>query len=123
MQALFRAAIAALAALLGFGLFALGQSGAASADDVAATRQDGITLLTDHDDDDDGDDATDESTFDSGTGESEDATGSRETPASVDRDISVDDLTVDRTLDGGDPTIDTTANHTNDRTRNDTRNV
>lgn len=124
MQALLRAAIAAFAALLGLGLFALVQSGPATADDVVATRQDGIALLhedsgDDGDDNDDGDD--DPATFDSRTGESNDATGSRVTAVSRDRDISNDDLTKDRTMDGGDPTRDLTQNHTNDNTRNDTR--
>lgn len=125
MQALFRAAIAVFAAVLSLGLFAFTQSASASDDDVAATRQDGITLLHDDDSDDDGDDddtTTDGvTTFDSNTGESNDATGSRVTGVSRDRDLSNDDLTRDRTMDGGDPTRDFTENHTNDNTRNDTR--
>lgn len=120
MQALFRAVVALLAAVLGLGLFAF-TSSPASADDVAATRQDGVTLFhdDDDDDDDDGDDDTD-STFDSNTGESHDATGSKETAVSKDRDLSVDDNTTDKTMDGGDPTIDRSQNRTNDKSKNDT---
>ena len=130
MQGLFRAAIAVLAGLLGFGLFALVQSGAATGDEVAATRQDGITLASDDDGDEDEDEdetpdgvtvTTGATTFDSVSGESQDGTGSGVTVVSVDNDVSVDDLTKDRTLDGGDPTRDFSENRTNDGTRNDTR--
>lgn len=123
MQSLIRAAIALLAALLGASLFAFAQSSAAAGDEVAATRQDGVTLFhdDDSDDSDDDDDDDDVTTFDSGTGVSNDGTGSRVTGVTDDRDVSVDDLTKDRTLDGGDPTRDLTENHTNDSTRNDTR--
>lgn len=124
MQTLFRAVVAAFAALLGLGLFAATQSSAASGDDLAATREDSVTVLStdDGDDDDDDDDDSDDSdTFDSNTGESEDGTGSRVTVVSRDRDISNDDLTKDRTMDGGDPTRDVTQNLTNDASRNDTR--
>lgn len=147
MQALFRAAIAAFAALLGFSLFALVQSSAANGEEVVATRQDGVTLLSEDDGGDDSDGDGDQTggvttgntntstgrgvtngdttltgaTFASRTGVSNDATGSRMTVVSRDRDISADDLTKDRTMDGGDPTRDRTANHTNDRTKNDTR--
>ena len=129
MQGLFRATIAALAALLGFGLFALTQSTSATADDVVAKRDGSSTVLLSHDDDDDDDDddADDDDTDEtgasspSGTGVSNDGTGSRVTAVSRDRDISNDDLTKDRTMDGGDPTLDRTANHTNDASKNDTR--
>lgn len=128
MQGLFRAAIAALAAVLGFGLFALTQSASATAEDVVAKREDSATVLLSEDDgDEDGDDDTDTDSEEtgasspSGTGVSNDATGSRVTSVSRDRDISNDDLTKDRTMDGGDPTLDRTANSTNDATKNDTR--
>ena len=124
MQTLFRAVIALLAAVLGLGLYAF-TTGTANADEVAATREDGITLLHDDSDDDtdgDGDDDTDGvTTFDSNTGDSNDATGSRVTAVSQDRDVSNDDLTKDRTMDGGDPTRDHSASSTNDSTKNDTR--
>lgn len=131
MQGLFRAMIAALAAVLGFGLFALTQSTGASADDAVATREDSATVLLsdddDDDDDDDGDDvdtnsdlgATDVNTDASGV--SNDGTNSRVTSVSRDRDISIGDLTKDVTMDGGDPTRDFSQNHTNDASRNDTR--
>lgn len=124
MHALFRALVAAFAALLGFTFFALAQSTAASGDDVAVKREDTVSVLSadDEDDDDDDDDDEDtEATFDSNTGESADGTSSRVTGVSRDRDVSNDDLTKDRTMDGGDPTRDHTQNHTNDATRDDTR--
>ena len=128
MQGLFRATIAALAALLGFGLFAMTQSTVAFADDAVAKREDSATvLLSEDDDDDDGDDDDDTDTEQtgasspSGTGVSNDGTGSRVTAVSRDRDVSNDDLTKDRTMDGGDPTADLSQNHTNDASKNDTR--
>lgn len=132
MQALFRSAIAAFAALLGLSLFAFTQTQPASGDEVAATRQDQVTLVADEDGDDgDGDDVTDgdgtgtsagtNGTFDSHTGDSNDGTNSRVTGVTRDRDHSRDDLTKDRTLDGGDLTRDHSRHHTNDASRNDTR--
>jgi len=126
MQGLFRATIAAFAALLGLGLFALTQSTSASADDVVA-RQDSYTVLLSEDDadndgdDDDTDDDTDSVTNVDASGVSHDATNSRVTSVSRDRDISRGDLTQDVTMDGGDRTMDHTQNHTNDASRNDSR--
>lgn len=122
MQSLFRALVAGLAALLALSLLSFAQSTAASAEEYGATRQDGVTLLEEGDEDDDEDETDEESlSFQSNTGTSNDATGSRETAVSRDRDVSRDDLTRDFTLDGGELTRDRSANHTNDRTRNDTR--
>lgn len=123
MQGLFRATIAAFAALLGLGLFAVTQSTSATADDMVAKREDSSTVLLSHDDDGGGDDDTDETgaSSPSGTGVSNDGTGSRVTAVSRDRDISNDDLTKDWTRDGGDLTRDFSQNHTNDASRNDTR--
>ena len=59
-----------------------------------------------------------------GTGDSRsraDNTNSRVTKVSRDRDRSRGDLTRDWTKDGGTWTRDRSANHTNDRSRNDTR--
>jgi hypothetical protein len=125
MHASLRAAVAALAAVLGFGLFAVSQSATASGDDLAPARQDSVAVLSGDDsggdpDDDDGDDDGHEPDDDR-TGVSNDGTNSRHTRVSADRDVSNGDLTKDRTMDGGDPTRDHTRNHTNDRTRNDTR--
>jgi len=126
MQGIIRAMIAAFAALLGLGLFAMIASTPASAEDVVAKREDSSTVLLSEDDedndgdDDDADDATGASSP-SGTGVSNDGTGSRVTAVSRDRDVSNDDLTKDRTMDGGDPTRDFSQNHTNDASRNDTR--
>ena len=56
------------------------------------------------------------------TGNSNDATGSRHTAVSRDRDRSRGDKTRDWTRDGaGDRTRDRSAGHTNDKSRNDTR--
>ena len=129
MQGLYRAMIAAFAALLGFGLFATTAT-SASAHDVVANRDDSATVLLSEDDDNDDDDdddadtnsdlgATDVNTDASGV--SNDATNSRVTGVTNDRDISQGDLTVDRTMDGGDPTRDFSQNHTNDASKNDTR--
>lgn len=54
--------------------------------------------------------------------DSNDATGSRHTSVSRDRDLSVGDQTRDWTKDGsGDRKRDWSSGHTNDNTRNDTR--
>lgn len=123
MQRLLRALIAAFAALLGLGMFAMVSSSTAAADDVVAKREDSATVLLseDDDDDDDDDDTSTSVSSPSGTGVSNDATSSRVTSVSRDRDVSRDDLTKDRTMDGGDVTRDLTSNHTNDASRNDTR--
>ena len=124
MQALFRATIAAFAALLGLGLFAMTASTPASADDVVAKREDSATvLLSEDDDDDDGDDDDDDThgPADDASGISNDGTNSRVTAVSRDRDVSRGDLTKDMTMDGGDLTRDLSQNHTNDASRNDTR--
>jgi hypothetical protein len=79
-----------------------------------------ITTVDDDDDDDSGGDDT--TSFNSGTGNSNDGTNSRETRVSRDRDLSRDDLTKDRTRDGQGPSKrDWSQNRTNDRSRNDTR--
>ena len=127
MQGLYRAMIAAFAALMGFGLFAMTAT-SATAHDVDGKREDSATVLLSEDDDDDDDDDTDTNSDLGATdvntdasGVSNDATNSRVTGVTNDRDISQGDLTVDRTMDGGDPTVDHTQNHTNDASKNDTR--
>lgn len=73
--------------------------------------------LASDDDDDDGD----TSDFTSGV-DSNDRTGSGHSAVSRDRDRSRGDRTRDRTRDGaGGPKRDWTGNHTNDRSRNDSR--
>lgn len=125
MHSLFRAAVTALVAVFGFGVFALAQSAVAGADDdLVAKREDTVSVLaTDEDPDDEPDDDTEDGhePDDDATGVSNDGTGSGHTRVSQDRDVSNGDLTRDRTMDGGDPTRDHTQNHTNDGTRNDTR--
>jgi hypothetical protein len=96
---------------------------AAGSDADAVLRQDDEGVVVATADDDDGDDTNTGNTgANSGTGDSNDATGSRHTGVSRDGENSVGDLTRDRTGDGaGGPRIDRSGNGTNDRTRNDTR--
>jgi hypothetical protein len=112
--------LAAVIAAYGFGGTAVAVDD--SREDVVFVREEdgnGV-LITETGDDDDGDD-TDGNSRTSGV-DSNDATNSRITGVSGDDDRSVGDLTRDRTKDGaGTPTRDRTANHTNDRSRNDTR--
>jgi hypothetical protein len=94
---------------------------AASSDADAVLREDedGVVLVAAADDDDG---QTGNTGANSGTGDSNDATGSRHTGVSRDGENSAGDLTRDRTKDGPGPSrIDRTGNGTNDRTRNDTR--
>lgn len=56
-----------------------------------------------------------------GDNSTSDMTGSRLTAVSRDGEASLDDVTKDRTMDGGDLTWDLTSNLTNDASRNDTR--
>jgi hypothetical protein len=118
------------AALAAFGL--AGSALAASRSDaegVIARDEDFGVLAVVDDDDADGDaDGDGLAGTNSGTGsftsgvDSNDGTNSRVTPVSRDRDLSGGDLTRDRTKDGpGASTRDWTRNHTNDRSRNDTR--
>jgi len=95
--------------------------------DFAAKREeDSIVLAVAEDNDDDDSDGLagdthSRSDFTSGV-DSNDRTGSRHTGVSRDRDRSRGDLTRDRTKDGaGDNKRDWSQNHTNDRSRNDTR--
>ena len=61
-------------------------------------------------------------TDNSGTGDSNDATGSAHTSVSRDRDLSTGDKTRDWTKDGsGDRKRDWSGGHTNDNSHNDTR--
>jgi hypothetical protein len=110
---------------------AIAASGATAAPDEidpVAKREENLNLvLTAADDDDDdastggGSDDTSVSVNRDATGVSRDATNSRFTRVSRDRDYSRGDLTRDWTRDGGDPTRDYSENRTNDRSRNDTR--
>lgn len=114
------------AALVMFGLAgtALARSDG-DTDRVVARDEDmaGVTVVDD--DDDDGDDSPNGTTGgDSATSgvESDDGTNSRVTSVSLGDDRSRGDLTRDGTKDGpGTWTRDRTANHTNDRSRHDTR--
>lgn len=97
------------------------------AEDLAAKREeDSIVLVAAEDDDgDDTNGGTNTTSNDGNTdksGKSNDGTNSRFTSVSRDRDRSRGDLTKDFTKDGpGGWTRDHSKNHTNDRSRNDTR--
>jgi hypothetical protein len=123
---LARLAIMILAAAVGMGIPVAAM--AAGGDDGAyrAREEDVYVLAGDDDDDDDGDTGTGNTgnTGDSKTSgvNSNDGTNSRHTAVSRDRDRSRGDLTKDRTRDGnGGPKRDFSRNHTNDKSRNDTR--
>lgn len=114
-----------LAGLVGAGLMALpGTTVAASVDEEAAIkREDSATELVLVSDDDDDDDTGNTNTNTGASLSTNDGTRSNFTAVSRDRDLSRSDKTKDFTFDGpGDTrTRDLTANHTNDRSRNDTR--
>ncbi len=117
MQTLIRNGVLALAGSVGAGLLTLGTTSAnAAGDDVAVYKRelDSVSWVADDDDDDD-------DTSRSRSRVSNDSTNSRKTGVTRDRDRSRGDLTRDWTRDGGDRTKDKSRNHTNDRSRNDTR--
>jgi len=96
-------------------------------EELAAKREEDSIVLTAEEDDDD-DDAnsvaggTDSKSGNTSGVNSNDRTNSRHTSVSRDRDRSRGDLTRDRTKDGpGGQKRDWSQNHTNDRSRNDTR--
>jgi hypothetical protein len=114
-----RTLIVTLATAVGLAVPGIAAAGA-GADAVLREDGDGVVLVAAADDDDDG--QTGNTGANSGTGDSNDATGSRHTGVSRDGENSVGDLTRDRTKDGpGAQRIDRSGNGTNDRTRNDTR--
>ena len=120
-------------ALLGVtGLAAAGLIGmqapvvASTGEDEVTKREDdtpSLVLVADDDDDDthDGDDTGQTRTRTGASADTDDNTRSNVTGVSRDRDLSSGDKTRDWTRDGGDPTRDRSAGHTNDRSRNDTR--
>jgi len=118
-----------LAGLVGFGLISVPTAMTASAagdDNPAYLKRDDqvadLVLVADDDDDDTGDTNAGTNT---GTGQSADTndnTRSNFTAVSRDRDLSRGDKTRDWTRDGsGIRHRDHSANHTNDRSRNDSR--
>jgi hypothetical protein len=119
-----KAVVFATAGTMAAGLFALQAS---AAGDLAFKRDDDavdVIMTVDDDDYDDDTSAFENGTSRDGTGVSRsrrDATNSRLTGVSRDRDLSRRDLTRDFTFDGGDRTRDWSANRTNDRSRHDTR--
>ena len=112
------------ATLLAAGL--LYTSASAADSDLVKREEDRVdlVLVDDRDDDDTNDDTSTggNTGADSGTGNSNDATNSRFTGVSRDRDSSRGDKTRDWTRDGaGGDKRDWSGNKTNDRSRNDTR--
>jgi hypothetical protein len=104
-------------------LFAVPAGGAVAGErDEAAYRRDDdySEVVVQLDNDDDGGDTNSRSRYTSRVN-SNDRTGSGHSRVSRDRDRSRGDRTRDWTRDGGDRTRDRTGNHTNDRSRNDTR--
>ncbi|HEX2293804.1 MAG TPA: hypothetical protein VHN37_00670 [Actinomycetota bacterium] len=96
----------------------------ATTDDVVLRRDEeaGEVAVAEYDDDLTGDTGDTGNTGGDTSGDSNDATGSRHTGASRDRDRSRGDKTRDWTRDGTDDRKrDWSGGHTNDSTRNDTR--
>jgi hypothetical protein len=119
---LARLAIMILAAAVGMGIPVAAIAGG---DEAYRAREEDVYVVSGADDDDDGDTGTGNTgdTTSNTSGEnSNDGTNSRHSAVSRDRDRSRGDLTKDRTRDGnGGPKRDWSRNHTNDRSRNDTR--
>lgn len=96
-------------------------------EELAVKREEDSVVLAAEEDDDDDDPSSAAGGTDSKSGNtsgvnSNDRTNSRHTGVSRDRDRSRGDLTRDRTKDGpGGQKRDWSQNHTNDRSRNDTR--
>jgi hypothetical protein len=131
MKALFRTGTMLLAAAVSTGpvVVAGATAAAAGGDDrvLYAKREDSanswVVSADDGDDDDDTNTGNTNTNTNTNTGaNSNDATGSRVTAVSRDRDHSVDDVTKDWTRDGGGGRHrDFSANMTNDSSRHDTR--
>jgi hypothetical protein len=112
--------VVAALAVFGWGGASLADTDRSDTDVVFARDEDAGTVLA-TEGDDDGEDDDGRVSFTSG-GDSNDGTNSRVTSVSRGDDLSRGDLTRDPTKDGpGTSTRDRTANHTNDRSRNDTR--
>jgi hypothetical protein len=119
---LARLAIMILAAVVGMGI----PVAAVAGDEAYRAREEDLYVVSGADDDDDGDTGTGntggDTTSNTSGDNSNDGTNSKHSAVSRDRDRSRGDLTKDRTRDGsGGPKRDWSRNHTNDRSRNDTR--
>jgi hypothetical protein len=122
VNTLLKGLVTFVALCFGFGLVVAGGAMTTAAGDsevVGKRDEDGVELVLVANDDDDGDDNSRNSR--DGASRSKDATNSRFSAVSRDRDRSRGDLTRDMTRDGGDRTRDFSRNLTNDRSRNDTR--
>lgn len=129
MRTTVKLGLGTIAGAVGAGILALPTAAVADSDDVFWKRDDDradvVMTVDDRDDDDTNDDDTNGTNGTNGSDtsgvDSNDNTNSRVSAVSRDRDVSQDDRTRDWTRDGGDKTLDQTANGTNDRSRNDTR--
>lgn len=130
MRTTVKLGLGAVAGAVGAGILALPVAAVADSSDVFYKRDDDradVVMSVEDRDDDDTNDGTNNTNNTANTAgdtsgvDSNDATNSNVTAVSRDKDVSQDDLTRDWTRDGGDKTLDQTANQTNDRSRNDTR--
>lgn len=135
MKSIVRAGILTLAGSVGIGLASTGMASAITTPDqkdLVLSKRELSSVVLAVEDDDDRDDSrdntgntgnnTNNNSRNSGTGNSNDGTGSRHTGVSRDRDHSRGDLTKDWTRDGGNGlTRDFSRFLTNDGSRNDTR--
>jgi hypothetical protein len=128
MKTAITSGILTLAGAVGFGALAMGtgQTAASGSDEMILNKREDTAVqwvVADDDADDDTNTGsrTDGPSHDNTNSASHDGTNSRFTAVSRDRDRSRGDLTRDWTRDGGDRTKDKSRNHTNDRSRNDTR--
>jgi uncharacterized membrane protein len=116
-----RTAVLVLAGSIGLGA----PTAALAANEKAYAREEDVYVVAAVDDDDgDGDTGNTGNSGDTSKTsgqDSNDNTNSRNSAVSKDRDRSKGDLTKDRTNDGPGSTRDNTRNHTNDKSRNDTR--
>lgn len=127
MKKLVTAGTLGMAGLVAGGLVAFQTPGAVASDDVYKRNDDAPDVVKTIDDDDDDDtfgrgDTNTNTRTGAGSRDSRDGTNSRHTGVSRDRDRSRGDLTRDKTYDGaGGKKRDWSKNHTNDRSRNDSR--
>ncbi|CAB4738159.1 unannotated protein [freshwater metagenome] len=136
MRTTVKLGLGTIAGAVGAGLLAFPAAQAADSDVFWKRDDDRADVVSTVDDDDDDDtnrtnddtntqngdtNGTNNTAGDTSGVASNDNTNSRVTDISRDRDISQGDRTRDWTRDGGDETRDTTANATNDKSRNDTR--
>jgi hypothetical protein len=124
-MSIIRGSVIGLAGAVGVGVLAWPAATAfadTDRDEVYVKRDEQTAEIVAVDDDDDDDSNDDTNSNNTGFSKAtNDNTRSNFTKVSRDRDLSRSDKTRDKTRDGGDRTRDWSANHTNDRSRNDSR--